>query len=271
MRFIPAAIVAVVLAGVLPRVPRHQLCARIPIRRRRPRRLGTVRPTVALTGVPSATELGWGNGRGRHAHLSRHDRRCGQGTRDLRGMKARDQGCDGECFATTADYRRQAESTSTRSAASSLGPALLRLLMATVARRPQLHSPIPRLRPANGSARRDAAGRSPTPAIAAVTAAPAANHHSQPTVPARILPVATTGEAASAAMPPATGCSPNTASGPASGVHSISRAGAKVVAAGVWVRWHPQLEVAPLPGLPSRPTRPRAESPSRESVTCRPR
>ena len=105
MRLIPAAIVAAVLAGAAA-------CTSSPTpapgftsspATATPR---DGRPTVALTGTPSATECGWGNGPGTDMPTYRGMTVVAAKERAIsEGLKVRDQGADGECFPTTADYK----------------------------------------------------------------------------------------------------------------------------------------------------------------------
>lgn len=103
MRLIPAAFVAAVLAGAAA-------CTSSPPTPGLASSPAAVtaqdsRPTVALTGTPSATECGWGK-TGTDVPTYRGMTVVAAKARAIpEGLKARDQGADGECFLTESDYQ----------------------------------------------------------------------------------------------------------------------------------------------------------------------
>ncbi len=121
MRSIPAAFVAAVLAG-------SAACTQSPTPTpglaSSPAAVTAQdgRPTFALTGTPSATRCGWDNDSGTDVPTYRGMTVVAAKARAIsEGLKVRDRGADGECFLQSPITSRQAESTSTRSAASSFG------------------------------------------------------------------------------------------------------------------------------------------------------
>ena len=106
MRLSPAVIVAALLVGA-------PACTSSPTPVTGPVSLSTTaaprdsRSGLALTGTPSTTECGWGDGPAtdvpeyRGMTLAAAKKRA-----TSEGLKVRDQGADGECFPVTQEYMR---------------------------------------------------------------------------------------------------------------------------------------------------------------------